>query len=146
MMSRGIGASIAAVDRSEVFVASLKRCLAHPEFLLDFYGLFMDSSAEVREKFANTDFKRQTRILAESFWAISVAAQGTKTSAAWGDLPHMAARHSRNDLDIRPGLYDSWLDCLVAAVRKHDGMFSPEIEEAWRKTLAAGIEYMRSKY
>ena len=134
------------MDQIEIFVTSLKRCLTHPEFLLDFYGLFMDSSEEVRQKFANTDFKRQTRVLAESFWVISVAAQGSRTSAAWGDLPRLAAHHSRNELDIRPGLYDSWLDCLVAAARKHDGQFSPEIEDAWRKTLAVGIDYMRSKY
>jgi truncated hemoglobin YjbI len=134
------------VDQIEVFVASLKRCLGHPEFLLDFYGLFMDSSDEVRQKFAHTDFKRQTRVLAESFWVITVAAQGPKASPAWGDLPRLAARHGRNDLDIRAGLYDRWLDCLVEAARKHDGQFSPEIEAAWRKTLAVGIEYMRSKY
>jgi hypothetical protein len=137
---------MAAVDQIEVFLASLKRCLVHPEFLLDFYGLFMDSSEEIRQKFAHTDFKRQTRVLADSFWVISVAAQGPKASPAWGDLPRLAARHSRNDLDIQPGLYDRWLDSLVEAVRKHDGQFSPEIELAWRKTLAVGIEYMRSKY
>ena len=137
---------MAAVDQTEVFLASLKRCLAQPEFLLDFYGFFMDSSDEIRQKFAHTDFKRQTRVLAESFWVISVAAQGPKASPAWGELPRMAARHGRNDLDIRPGLYDSWLDCLVEAVRKHDGQCSPEIEDAWRKTLAVGIDYMRTKY
>ena len=104
----------------------------------------MDSSKEIRQKFAHTDFKRQTRVVAESLWVISVAAQGPRTSPAWGDLPQIAARHSRNDLDIRPGLYDNWLDCLVEAARKHDVEFSPEIEDAWRRTLAVGIEYMGS--
>jgi hypothetical protein len=134
------------VDESEVFITSLKRCLASPEFLLDFYGFFMDSSEEVRQKFANTDFKRQVRVLADSFWAISVAAQGPRTSPAWGDLPRLAARHSRRDLDIRPGLYDTWLDCLIQSVRKHDNQFSAEVETVWRKTMAVGIEYMRAKY
>jgi hemoglobin-like flavoprotein len=134
------------VDQVPVFVASLKRCLARPEFLLDFYAFFMDSSEEVRQKFAKTDFRRQTRVLAESFWVISVAAQAPKSSPAWGDLPKLAARHGRNDLDIRPGLYDAWLDCLIQAVRKHDGQFSPEIENAWRSTLSVAIDYMRSKY
>jgi hemoglobin-like flavoprotein len=136
----------AAVDEGEIFVASLKRCLASPEFLLDFYGFFMDSSEEVRHKFANTDFKEQTRVLAASFWAISVAGQGPRTSPMWGDLPRLAARHSRSDLDIRPGLYDTWLDCLIQAVRKHDKQVSDEVEAAWRKTLAVGIEYMRARY
>ena len=134
------------MEQVEVFLTSLKRCLAQPEFMLNFYAIFMDSSEEVRQKFAHTDFKQQTRVLAESFWVIAVAAQGPRTSPAWGDLPRIAARHGRRDLDIRPGLYDTWLDCLVEAVRKHDAEFSPEIEDAWRKTLAPAIEYMRSKY
>ena len=134
------------MDQVEICLASLKRCLAQPEFLLSFYAIFMDSSEEIRRKFAHTDFKQQTRVLAESLWVIAVAAQGPRTSPAWGDLPRIAARHSRSDLDIRPGLYDTWLDCLVEAARKYDGEFSPEIEAAWRKTMAAGIEYMRSKY
>jgi hemoglobin-like flavoprotein len=134
------------MDETSSFLASLKRCLAQPNFLLDFYGIFMGSSDEVREKFANTNFERQTRVLAESLWTMAVAAQAPKESPAWGDLPRLAAFHSRQNLDIRPELYDSWLDCLIQAARRHDHLFSPELEQAWRKTLGVGIEYMRSKY
>jgi len=135
-----------AVDHVDTFIASLKRCLARPEFMLDFYGRFMASSDEIREKFARTDFDRQTRVLADSLWVMTVAAQAPKESPAWGDLPRLARLHSRGKLDIRPELYDSWLDCLVEAARQHDPLFSTELEEAWRKTLAVGIAYMRSKY
>jgi hypothetical protein len=135
-----------AVDPIEAFRASLKRCLTAPDFLLDFYGLFMASSDEVREKFKDTDFKRQTRVLADSLWAMSVVAQGQEGSPAWGSLPDLAKRHSRAHLDIRPGLYDQWLESLVEAARKHDPEFSPELEAAWRETLAVGIEYLRSRY
>ena len=135
-----------AVDPVETFRASLKRCLAAPDFLLDFYGLFMASSDEVREKFKDTDFTRQTRVLADSLWVMSVAAQGQAGSPAWGDLPRLARKHSRAHLDIRPGLYDQWLECLLEAARKHDPEFSPELETAWRETLAVGIEYLRSRY
>lgn len=134
------------VSPIEAFRSSLKRCLAAPDFLLDFYGRFMASSDEVREKFANTDFTLQTRVLADSLWAMSVAAQGKAGSPAWGDLPRLAEKHSRRDLDIRPGLYDQWLDCLVAAARQHDPDFSDEVETAWRETLWVGIEYLRSRY
>lgn len=130
----------------ETFMASFKRCLAKPDFLLNFYGIFMASSDEVREKFKNTDFKRQTRILAESLWAMAVVAQGEKGSPAWGDLPRLAERHSHRDLDIPARLYDGWLDSLIEAARRHDPQFAPEVEDAWRKTLAVGIEYMRSRY
>jgi len=61
-------------------------------------------------------------------------------------LPRLAKRHGRQDLDIPPGLYDLWLDCLLQAARRHDPQFSPEIEAAWRRDAGRGIEYMRSKY
>jgi hemoglobin-like flavoprotein len=137
---------MSAVDQAQTFLASLKRCLAKPDFLLDFYGIFMASSVEVREKFAKTDFKRQTRVLADSLWVMAVAAQAPKKSPAWGDLPRLATMHNRENLDIRPELYDGWLDCLLQAARNHDPQFSPQVEEAWRSTLAVGIEYLRSKY
>jgi hemoglobin-like flavoprotein len=134
------------VDNAQIFDASLKRCLERPDFMLDFYGFFMDSSPEIRQKFANTDFKKQTRVVADSFWAISVAAQGPKSSPAWTEMPRLAAKHSRSELNIPPAMYDTWLDCLIQAVRKHDSAFSAEVEAAWRTTLGAAIEYMRSKY
>ena len=130
----------------EILRASLKRCLAKPDFLLDFYGIFMASSAEVRDKFKDTDIKRQTLVLTESLWAMALAAESAAGSPAWGDLPHLAEMHSRAHLDIRPGLYDQWLDCLIDAAGRHDPLFSAEIETAWRQTLAVGIEYMRSRY
>jgi len=130
----------------DTFMASLKRCLAAPSFLLDFYGLFMASSDDVRRRFRDTDFQRQTRVLADSLWVMANVAQAERSSPAWGELPRLAERHNRHGLDIPPGLYDLWLDCLLQAARKHDPQFSPEIEAAWRETLAVGIEYMRSKY
>jgi hemoglobin-like flavoprotein len=134
------------VDSVDVFRASLKRCLERPDFLLDFYGTFMNSSEEIRTKFSGTDFKRQTQVLADSLWAMAVAAQGSAGSPAQGNLPRLAEKHNRHNLDIRPGLYDEWLDCLVDTARRHDPSFSPAIEEAWRKTLAVGIEILRSRY
>lgn len=130
----------------ETFVASLKRCLDTPGFLRDFYRLFMDSSEEVRRKFEATDFERQNRVMAESLWVMAMAAHGPAGSPAQTGLPELAERHSRRGLDIRPELYDDWLSCLVEAARLHDREFSAETDAAWRQTLGAGIESMRSRY
>ncbi len=133
-------------DHVDVFLASLRRCLAAQDFLRHFYDAFIDSSDEVREKFRRTDFPRQTRVLADSLFVLAVAAQGLPESAARSSLPFLAERHDRAHLDIRPELYDRWLDCMVGTARTHDPDFTPEIEEAWRRTLTVGIEYMRSRY
>jgi hemoglobin-like flavoprotein len=130
----------------EAFLASLKRCLAVPGFMDAFYERFVGSSEEVREKFEGTDMKRQARAVADSLYVVANAVQGEENSPARAELPRIAARHSRSDRDIRPGLYDLWIDCLVETVRAHDPRFDPALERAWREVLAFGADYMRQRY
>ena len=130
----------------DTFLASFNRCRAAPGFFAAFYDRFIASSEEVRAKFAGTDMKRQFRMLEDSLYVVAVAVQGQEGSVARGDLPRIAARHSRKDLDIRPQLYDQWLECLIETVRIHDPQFSPPIEAAWRETLGFGVAYMRERY
>jgi hypothetical protein len=106
----------------------------------------MASSDEVREKFKNTDFKRQNLALADSLYVLANAALSEEGSPGRGSLPHLAALHSRGERDVRPGLYDLWLESLIATVRVYDPEFTPATETAWRSTLGWGIEYMRSRY
>lgn len=131
---------------ASVFVTSLKRCLAKPDFLRHFYERFMASSDEVKAKFANTNFTTQVKVLEQSLFVMAVAAEGQAGSVARAALPRLAERHDRNHLDIRPELYDLWLDCLVAAARDNDEQFTDEIEQAWRTTLAVGIAELRAGY
>jgi len=140
-------------DHVEVFRASLKRCLANGDFLRAFYHRFLASSEEVRQKFERSDLERQAQVLADSLHMIAVAAQsaqsaqpGEAPSPAWTEMARLARLHSQAQLDIRPGLYDLWLHCLLETARAHDPEFSPRIEEDWRRTLAVGIEYLRSHH
>jgi hemoglobin-like flavoprotein len=129
-----------------VFVSSLKRCLERPDFLRHFYERFMASSDEVRAKFANTDFSTQVKVLEQSLFVLAVAAEGQEGSLARAELPRLAKRHSRSELDVRPELYDQWLDCLIEAARECDPEFTGEVELAWRETLSVGIAQMRMAY
>ncbi len=131
---------------NEAFRLSLRRCLAASGFLDDFYERFVGSSEEVRAKFEGVDMKRQVRMLEDSLYVVAVASQGGEGSPAREALPRLAERHSRRDLDIRPGLYDLWITCLIDTARVHDPDFSPEVEGAWRETLAIGADYMRERY
>lgn len=130
----------------ETFLASFSRCRAAAGFLDAFYQRFIASSDEVRAKFAGTDMKRQVRMLEDSLLVVAVAVQGEEGSPARGDLPRIAARHSHQDLDIRPGLYDVFLECLIETVRTHDPQFTSEVEVAWRETMRFGIDYMSARY
>jgi hemoglobin-like flavoprotein len=61
-------------------------------------------------------------------------------------LERIAARHSRNALDIGPHLYDQWLECLIQAARECDPLFGDETEQAWRRVMRVGIEFLKSRY
>ena len=61
-------------------------------------------------------------------------------------MARLAQVHSRAGNDIAPDLYDCWLDCLVSTVGDFDPQFTPEVELAWRLTLAPGIACLRFGY
>jgi hemoglobin-like flavoprotein len=130
----------------EVFLASLRRCLAVPGFIDDFYGRFVGSSEEVREKFKNTDMKRQAQVVADSLYVVANAVQGEDGSLARRELPQIAARHSRADRDVPPRLYDLWIACILETARLHDPQFGPDVERAWQEVLGFGADYMRQRY
>ena len=130
----------------DTFLASLGRCRATAGFLDAFYQRFVASSDEVRAKFAKTDMMRQVQMLEDTLFVVANAVQGEEGSPARSDLPRLAERHSRRDLDIRPELYDLFLECLVVTVRTHDPKFTPEVEAAWREVMGFSIDYMRKRY
>jgi hemoglobin-like flavoprotein len=130
----------------EVFRASVTRCVADAGFLQDFYDRFVGSSDEVREKFQKTDFATQKRALGDSLFSLAVALQGNESSITWRELKRVARRHGRTDQDIRPELYDLWLECLMASAAAHDPDYSPQVESAWRSALGEGVAFMRSHY
>jgi len=127
----------------ELFNDSIERCSLKPDFLHRFYTLFLASSDTVARKFEHTDLKKQARMLKTSLYIMMLAGGGSERTV---HLERLAKRHSKAELDIKPELYDLWLDRLVQAVREFDPMFDPEIEAAWRRALRPGIEFMKSRY
>jgi hemoglobin-like flavoprotein len=127
----------------ELFNDSIERCSASPEFLTRFYTLFIASSGEVAKKFEHTDLRRQARMLKTSLFILMLASEETERIA---HLSRLAKLHSHSGLDIRPELYDLWLEKLVQAVSECDRKFDREIEAAWRRVLQPGIDYMKSRY
>ncbi len=127
----------------ELFNDSIERCTCNPDFLRRFYALFLASSDTVARKFEHTDMRQQARMLRTSLYIMMLASGGTERTA---HLERIARLHSRAELDIKPELYDVWLDRLVQAVSEFDPMFDPEIETAWRHLLQPGIEFMKSRY
>ena len=129
----------------EIFNDSLARCLRGGQFFQYFYELFLASSPEVRDKFRNTNFARQRRMLQTSFYVlVEYIAMGWPECQAY--LERIAASHNRQGRDIRPELYDLWLDCLLRAVQASDEQYSTQVEAAWRYMMGAGIAFLKSRY
>jgi len=135
------------VDYDGVYRDSFLRVLSSQidgrGFFDTFYHHFLDSSAEAREKFANTDFAMQKKMLRVSLGYVERFSQYKRAD---DEILKLAKRHSKAELDIAPALYDVWLSSLVSAVAIHDPNFDQDVEIAWRMQLAAGIEYMKFKY
>jgi hypothetical protein len=60
-------------------------------------------------------------------------------------LTRVAERHGRSDLQIPGEMYAPFVEALLDNVGHFDPQYSPEVDSAWRITLASGVEYMRSK-
>ncbi len=128
----------------KVFSGSLERCQTNPKFLSLFYQKFVISNSEIREKFSNTDMENQKMMLHASIYMIMLATQSNDAASTYLDI--VAKRHSKSVLDIRPELYDIWLETLLETVSIIDPMYKDEIETAWTKVMTYGIDYMKSKY
>lgn len=124
---------------------SLSRCIADASFLERFYDKLMASSTEIKDKFSQTDFDRQKKVLQDSLFVMLVAA-GAKGGLAQKELSRLGERHSKEQLDIKPEWYENWLDSLVEAVKETDPSYTDEVAQAWRKALEPGIDYLTARY
>jgi len=124
--------------------ASFERCDKVPGFFDAFYARMFEIRPDTKALFAKTEFTRQTRLLRH---AIGLLLGFPAEREGNSNIPsRLAERHSRRDLAIDPSYYEAFLESLIDTLRRHDASFSPEIEQAWRTTLAKGFAYMQSRY
>lgn len=124
--------------------ASYQRCCETPGFFESFYRNFFAACPEAEPRFARTDFTRQNKLLRHALGLL--LAFPNQPPAEPSLLARVAERHSRRDLDVPARLYPFFVDSLISTVQQHDPDFAPEVEEAWRRTVAKGVQYMLSKY
>ena len=128
----------------EIFLISLNRCLAQDSFIPTFYEKFLASSEEVRKKFRFTDFEKQSKMLARSLQLSAGATSGDVESLR--EISERAKTHDRYHFDIKPHLYDLWLDTLIATAQDIDELWDEKTEASWRKILGFVIQHMVKRY
>ena len=135
------------MEYEDIFSASYTRVLKSTEgdnsFFDEFYNDFIASSDEVARKFKNTDMKSQKdRLKLSIHFMLKFYINSDDTD----QIIDIAISHNKNNGNIRPHLYDIWLDCLVKTVEKFDVEFNDGVEQSWRNVMTVGIEYMKFKY
>jgi len=123
-----------------LFLASLNRCRRSSNFLPMFYKRFIESSDIIRQKFLNTDFERQNKMLLESLRLIAAATSGDPEGLR--ELTERAETHDRNHHDIKEEHYEHWRHALIDSARTCDDQWNTPIEEAWNRILGFAIQRM----
>ena len=128
----------------EAVEASYHRCVENPKFFDTFYDLFLVKSEEIPPLFAGTDWQKQKQVVRVSLLMLIRLGQGRpETREAMEKLGEL---HSSRDRNIRPELYDLWLDSLCECVKQYDPEYTSELEQKWRDTMKMGIDLMISMY
>lgn len=112
-------------------------------FFEAFYDNFLASSPEVRCKFEQTDMQAQARMIKKSFYSLLVFYASNHADTY---IHKIALAHDRCHLDIRPELYDLWLENLLKTVAVFDDHYCDDTELAWRLVMTPGIVYMKFRY
>ncbi|WXL25032.1 globin [Ectopseudomonas mendocina] len=128
-----------ATDR---VMQSYGRCCASADFFDSFYRHFLASSPQIRDKFTATDMSAQKLLLRQGILNLVMYSRGMPDTK----LRALGESHSRFKLDIRPELYDLWIDALLAAISEHDKDYSIEIRQAWVEVLNKGINVIKAGY
>ena len=131
-------------NEMQTFHASLERCLGSGDFVIRFYEKLTQASPEIASKFRDTDFEVQKRKLTASLYMVLLMHE--KSPEGRVHFERIAQLHGKQAMDIRPELYDRWVDTLVDTVRDYDEDFDEEVERAWRTLLQPAVEFMRSRY
>ena len=125
-------------------LASYHRCEAVSDFFDTFYERFFAKSPEVPPKFARTNMDRQKQvIMASLLWVLRLY---TGDPIAKTEIEKLSETHKQSGYDIKPELYDLWLDALCESFARHDPEYTPELEQRIRRVVQPAIDLMRSRY
>lgn len=132
-----------AMSRAAV-KSSFERCEKTGDFADTFYGVFLNTTEEVAAMFAETDFKKQRKLLRATVFMM--VKQDVSEPQAAEALERIGRSHSKQKLDVRPELYEIWLDSLCATVKKLDPQWTEQLEADWREQMRPGITLITSLY
>ena len=128
----------------EAVKLSFGRALGDRELLDKFYKALVCSNPEVGRAFINADMEKQKEVLQMSLsMAILFPQDNVVAKHAMDKVRHS---HSQSNLNIKPELYQYWLDALLSVVAEADHEFSPVLEQHWRLVMGQAISHIQGGY
>ncbi len=109
-----------------------------------FYETLIGKDPELASYFTHVDFSRQKEVLKEGIEIALRFAAGDV--AARSRLEEIGRTHSAEEMDVRPELYDIWLDAWIATMRDLDPEWNSSLESQWRSELQRAIEVIKAEY
>jgi hemoglobin-like flavoprotein len=132
------------MEGSDIVKQSYGRAILNPQFFGRFYDIFLASHPSIKPMFQNTDMAKQKQLLKTGVAMMLTHLEGK--AAGTMTMDRIAQSHSKKNMNIHPGLYQYWIDSLVAAAKECDPKWTPDIERSWQKVLRAGVDYITEKY
>jgi hemoglobin-like flavoprotein len=123
---------------------SFGRALASGGLFDRFYDIFLKSHPDIASLFANTEFSQQKELLEQGVSLGVMFVAGNPVGKR--GLDRIRNSHSKNRLNINPGLYPYWKNSFLQAVSEFDPGFSPEDRDAWDKVLQKITDYIAEGY
>jgi len=123
---------------------SLGRSLIKGDVFGTFYDIFLQGDPRILERFQNTEWEEQKRLLRQGVNNVLSFYEGSATAKS--TLDRLRETHGSGQMNIPPDLYDVWVESMIHAVGQHDDQFDDELAEKWREVLTYGVDYVRSGY
>ena len=128
----------------EAVKSSLERCEASGDFGEVFYKKFLNSSHVVPPLFSATEFPRQKKLVRDSVY--NLVGKDVSDPVLRQELERLGRRHSRRGRNIRPALYELWLDSICQTVKVLDPEWDEALERKWRVRLRPGMQIIMAAY
>ena len=123
---------------------SYSRCIASGKLFDRFYDIFLATDPDIKERFANTDFDKQKKLLRHGINLMIMFSEDNLIGKS--GIERIRFTHSKHKLNIPSPYYALWKSSLIKAISEVDNQFNAEIEHAWSKTLDVGIEHIKLGY
>lgn len=124
--------------------ASYGRCIAVPDFFDQFYDRFLSSNPVIKERFSQTDFKKQKELIKHG--VNMMIGFYENNSIAVKVLDRIRESHSKEKMDINPRYYQDWKKSLLATIASNDKKLDDALRSAWEKVLSHGIDHISGGY